>query len=808
MVELGMAGAMWSEHCGYKHSKPLLRLFPTKGARVLQGPGENAGVVDIGDGWAVALKIESHNHPSAVEPVEGAATGVGGIVRDIFTMGGRPIALLNSLRFGPLTDPHTRYLFGGVVAGIGGYGNCIGVPTVGGEIYFDPSYAANPLVNAMCVGLLRKERLMRAAASGLGNPVLLVGADTGRDGIHGATFASDTLGEDSLQDRPAVQVGNPFLEKCLMEACLEVLEIEGLVVGMQDLGAAGLTSSAVECAARAGSGIEIDLAQVPRRERGMNAYEIMLSESQERMLVIVTSGREDEAREVFARWGLHSNVIGHVTDDSMVRVFDGPLLAADLPAHLLADEVPIRYVTGRPDPRIEHLQHPDWDALLPHEDERTRYDRALSDVLASPNVASKERVFRTYDHTIGSNTVLQPAEADAAVVRVKGTGKAIALTTDCNSRYVYLDPYAGGVHAVAEAARNLSCVGAEPLAVTDCLNFGNPEDPHVFYQMESAVNGIADACNALGIPVVSGNVSLYNDTNGVAVLPTPVIGMLGLLEDASLHVGMALREGLVIGLLGARSSAEEHFGVGAPLLGASQYVETCLGRTVGAPPRVDLDVEKRVQETCRAGIQAGLVSAAHDCSDGGLGAALAEMCIAGGVGARVILNELIYPHHRHRLTATERFSSIIRLGLMSFLPLEEQTRMFESLAEALGDDALTSLRGDLEAVTAESGYPVQSEGLSAALDRGGEFLSNSDEYLSPRTRSDVILFSEEPSRILVGLTVEKWPELQALARSYGVDLFLLGLAGGDQLTVTRADNRVVVDLPLPEVDSAWRNGLG
>ncbi|HEX8600888.1 MAG TPA: phosphoribosylformylglycinamidine synthase subunit PurL [Chloroflexia bacterium] len=807
MVELGMAGAMWSEHCGYKHSKPLLRLFPTKGERVLQGPGENAGVVDIGDGWAVALKIESHNHPSAVEPVEGAATGVGGIVRDIFTMGGRPIALLNSLRFGPLTNPHTRYLFGGVVAGIGGYGNCIGVPTVGGEIYFDPSYAANPLVNAMCVGLLRKERLMRAVASGLGNPVLLVGADTGRDGIHGATFASDTLGEDSLQDRPAVQVGNPFLEKCLMEACLEVLEIEGLVVGMQDLGAAGLTSSSVECAARAESGIEIDLAHVPRRERGMNAYEIMLSESQERMLVIVTSGREEEAREVFTRWGLHSNVIGRVTGDGMVRVYDGPLLAAELPAHLLADEVPIRYVTGRPDPLMDELQHPDWDALLPHEDEQTRYDRAVLDVLASPNVASKERVFRTYDHTIGSNTVLQPGEADAAVVRIKGTNKAIALTTDCNSRYCYLDPYAGGAHAVAEAARNLSCVGAEPLAVTDCLNFGNPENPHVFYQMEGAVNGIADACNALGIPVVSGNVSLYNDTNGVAVLPTPVIGMVGLLEDAGATVGMGLREGLIIGLLGSTPTGE-HYGTGAPLLGASQYVETCLGQKVGTPPRVDMDMEKRVQEACRAGIQAGLIQAAHDPSEGGLGTALAEMCIAGGVGARVILNELMYPHHRRPLTATERFSSILRLGLMAFLPLEEQTRIFEGLAEALEHQAMSTIRADLETATAESGYPVETEGLTAALSRGGDFLSNSDEYLSPRTRSDVILFSEEPSRILVGLTVEKWPELQALARSYGVDLFLLGLSGGDQLIVTRGDNQIVVDLPLPEVDNAWRNGLG
>ncbi len=650
-VELGMAGAMWSEHCGYKHSKPLLRKFPTTGPRVLQGPGENAGVVDIGDGWAVALKIESHNHPSAVEPVEGAATGVGGIVRDIFTMGARPIALLNSLRFGPLSDPHTRYLFDGVVAGIGGYGNCIGVPTVGGEIAFDPSYAANPLVNAMCVGLLRADRLTRAVAAGTGNSVLLVGADTGRDGIHGATFASDTLGEDALLDRPAVQVGNPFLEKCLMEACLEVLTLPGVVVGMQDLGAAGLTSSAVECAARAGSGIEIDLAHVARRESGMNAYEIMLSESQERMLVIVQQGREAEAQAVFARWGLHSDVIGKVTDDGLVRVYDGSTQAAELPATLLADEVPIRYSTGAPDPAVEALQHPDWDSLLPHEDRSTQYGGQLLSLLASPNIASKERVFRTYDHTIGSNTVLQPGEADAAVLRIKGTRKGIALTTDCNALYCLLDPYAGGAHAVAEAARNLSCVGAEPLAVTDCLNFGNPEQPHVFYQMEGAVNGIADACNALGVPVVSGNVSLYNETNGVAVLPTPVIGMLGLLEDVERRTGMALRDGLVIGLLKPHAKKKHNHANGADLLGASRYVETCLGRKAGMPPHLDFEEERRVQAACRALIGAGLVDAAHDCSDGGLTAALAEMCIAGGVGATVTLGELAAQGHTLRSDA-------------------------------------------------------------------------------------------------------------------------------------------------------------
>jgi phosphoribosylformylglycinamidine synthase len=562
-------------------------------------------------------------------------------VRDIFTMGARPVALLNSLRFGPLTDPRTRYLFGGVVAGIGGYGNCIGVPTVGGEIAFDPSYAANPLVNAMCVGLLRKEKLTRATAAGVGNSVLLVGADTGRDGIHGATFASDTLGQDALEDRPAVQVGNPFLEKCLMEACLEVLET-GVVVGMQDLGAAGLTSSSVECAARAGNGIEIDLAKVPRRESGMNPYEVMLSESQERMLVIVRRGKEEVANEVFTRWGLHSSVIGLVTDDGLVRVYDGETLAAEIPATLLADEVPIRYVQGEPDPQLAEMQNPDWSAILPPEQPHTRYDEALLRVLASPNIASKRRVYRTYDHTIGTNTVLQPGESDAAVLRVKGTQMGIAVTTDCNGRFCYLDPYRGGMHAVAEAARNLSCVGAEPLAVTDCLNFGSPENPHVFHQMEGAVDGMSEACRVLGVPVVSGNVSLYNETEGVAVLPTPVVGMIGLLGDVERHATLALRDGLEIGLL--MPLADEITGgsdKGVEALGASQYVETMFGLKVGRPPALDLEAELQVQDLCRTAIRHGLLDVAHDCSEGGLAVALAEMCIAGGVGAAVNLDELV-----------------------------------------------------------------------------------------------------------------------------------------------------------------------
>ncbi|MEP6776426.1 MAG: phosphoribosylformylglycinamidine synthase subunit PurL, partial [Chloroflexota bacterium] len=636
----------------------------------------------------------------------------------IFTMGARPVAMLNSLRFGPLTDPHNRYLFGGVVAGIGGYGNCIGIPTVGGEIYFDESYSGNPLVNAMCVGLIRSDRIMLALAKGVGNAVLLVGADTGRDGMHGATFASDTLGENSLEDRPAVQVGNPFLEKCLMEACLEVLDL-GVVVGMQDLGAAGLTSSAVECAAHAGTGIEIDLGMVPRRERGMNAYEIMLSESQERMLVIVEQGKQEEATAVFTKWGLHSTVIGKVTDDGLVRVYDGDTLAAEIPAYILADEVPIRYVTGEPDPAMDPIQHPDWDAILPAYHPHTDYTTQFIQVLSSPNVASKERVYRTYDHTIGSNTVLQPGQADAAVLRVKGTHKGIALTTDCNGRYCYLDPYEGGAHAVAEAARNLSCVGAEPIAVTDCLNFGNPERPHVFYQMESAVNGIADACNALGVPVVSGNVSLYNESEGVAVLPTPVIGMLGYLENVEHRADMAFRHDHKIALLqGLDVSGQGH---GAELLGACQYLETVFGKKVGLPPRVDFTAERNVQYVCRTAIHEHILDVAHDCSDGGLAIALAEMCIAGSIGANIdlaVLGQSSGAHHR----------------------------------------------------------------------------------------DDVLLFAEQPSRILVALPTSKWSALQELATATGVGLVLLGETGGDALRISR-DDSTLVDTKIEIMDAAWRGAL-
>jgi len=617
-VELGMFGAMWSEHCGYKNSRPLLKLFPTKGPRVLQGPGENAGAVDIGDGLAVVFKMESHNHPSAIEPYQGAATGVGGIVRDIFTMGARPIASMDSLRFGPLTELRNQYLLSGVVGGIAGYGNCLGVPTVGGEIYFEDSYSGNPLVNAFCLGLIKADEIMLATASGPGNPVILVGADTGRDGIHGATFASVELNERSEERRPAVQVGNPFLEKLLIEACLELLQAD-YVVGMQDLGAAGLTSSAVEMAGRGGCGIDIDLLRASRREKGMTAYEMMLSESQERMLVVARKGCEGKVQQLFARWGLHSDLIGVVTDDGLVRIREGEQVVAEIPAPLLTDEAPVYYREGVRPAYLEELHRFD-PASLP---QPADYGRTLMDLLASPNLCSRRGVFQQYDHMVQTNTVLLPEQSDAAVLRVKGTKKGIAITTDGNGRYTYLEPKRGGMIAVAEAARNLVCSGAEPLALTDCLNYGNPEKPEVFYTLRESVLGMAEACEALGTPVISGNVSLYNENKGSAIYPTPVIGMVGLLDEVDQAMGLAFRQtGDRVVLLG--QSFDD--------LGGSEYLKLITGKALGEPPRIDLGLEAAVQRCCLGAIRACLVRSAHDCSDGGLAVALAESCMAGGLG--------------------------------------------------------------------------------------------------------------------------------------------------------------------------------
>jgi phosphoribosylformylglycinamidine synthase len=624
-VELGMFGAMWSEHCGYKFSRPLLKLFPTRGARVLQGPGENAGAVDIGDGLAVVFKIESHNHPSAVEPYQGAATGVGGIVRDIFTMGARPIALLDSLRFGPLDEPRNRHVYDGVVRGIGGYGNCLGIPTVAGDVFFDNSYSGNPLVNAMCVGIVPHADIMRATASGVGNLVVLVGADTGRDGIHGATFASVENPEES--HRGVIQVGNPFLEKLLLEACLEVLQTEH-VVAMQDLGAAGLTSSVVECASKGGLGIEIDVQHVSRREQGMSAYDVMLSESQERMLVIVRQEGLAAVRAIFDRWDLHSDVIGHVTADGRVRVLDGNDVVADVPASFYTDECPTYAREGRESATVIAARARDVDAVA---------DLAATDIvdtllrlLASPNVCSRQPIVRTYDHTILTNTVLGPHAGDAAVVRIKGTRKALALKTDCNPRYVYLDPFVGGQLAVAEAARNLSCVGAEPLALTNCLNFGSPEKPEGYFQLEQAVRGMAIAAERLGTPVVSGNVSLYNESGAEAIFPTPTVGMVGLIDDISQIVGLSTATDQQLALIGDPRAS----------LGGSEYLAERAG-VIGTPPAIELGLEARVQAFVRAQIRGGIIEAAHDTSEGGLLVAICEMLFASGAGVRLALDEVL-----------------------------------------------------------------------------------------------------------------------------------------------------------------------
>jgi len=615
-VELGMLGVLWSEHCSYKSSKALLRRLPTTGPGVVQGPGENAGAVEVGEGWSVVFKVESHNHPSAIEPYQGAATGVGGIIRDVIAMGARPIALLDSLRFGPL--PASSHHFEGVVAGIGGYGNCIGIPTVGGEVYFEECYANNPLVNAMCVGLVRTEELMRARAEGTGNSILLVGADTGRDGIHGASFASLGLDESSSERRPAVQVGNPFLEKCLLEACMDLAHTDA-VVAIQDLGAAGLTSAVAECAGRVeGAGARIDVSLVPRRERGMTPYDVMLSESQERMLVVVRRGREREVETIFHAWDLTSAVIGEVTDDGQLTVVDGRDHVARVPVKLLTDGAPMRRLMGFPPEPPYGLE---VDALPPLVDAGA----TLLRMLASPNLASRRGIFRRYDHMVGDSTVITPG-GDAAMLRVKGTRLGIAVTTDCNARYVHLDPHLGAQLAVAEAARNIVATGARPLAVTDCLNFANPDRPEVYWELEEAIAGLAYACRALEVPIVSGNVSLYNDSNGEsAIYPTPVVGMVGVIEDYRRRLGAALRaEGDFVLLIGSSHND----------LGGSEYLKVEHGHVAGRPPALDLTREKAVNRLILSAAQSGYLHSAHDCADGGMLIALAECCLLGGIGVR------------------------------------------------------------------------------------------------------------------------------------------------------------------------------
>lgn len=622
-LETGMFSVMWSEHCGYKNSRPLLKTFPTEGPQVIQGPGENAGVVDIGDGQALVFKIESHNHPSAIEPYQGAATGVGGIVRDIFTMGARPIASLNSLRFGQLEDARVRELLSGVVAGIGDYGNCLGIPTVGGEVYFNPAYQGNPLVNAMCVGLVNENEIALAVANEVGAAIMIVGAKTGRDGIHGATFASEELSEKSASKRPSVQVGDPFMEKLLIEACLELIKND-LVAGMQDLGAAGLTSSIAETASKKGLGVEVDVLKVPRRETGMIPYEVMLSESQERMLIIPRPGAEAKIEEIFDKWGLDAVAIGKVTDDGIFRVKEGDKVAGEVPVMALTEGCPV-YVRAAEEPGY-YQECRSFDlASLPEVPPQA----ALQMLLASPNIASKKWIYRQYDHQVMTNTAVLPGQGDAAVLRVRGTRKGIALVTDCNSRMVYLDPHQGGMMAVCEAARNLACVGAKPLALTNCLNFGNPEKPNIYWQMQNAIAGMSEAAKALDTPVVSGNVSLYNETAQGAIYPTPVVGMVGVLSDAEKRCDMAFKEpGDLIVLLGKYRDE----------LGGSEYLSVCHGLETGAVPVVDLAAEKSLLQLLQALIHENILQSCHDISEGGLAVTLAESAIKGNIGCRIKIN--------------------------------------------------------------------------------------------------------------------------------------------------------------------------
>ena len=701
LVELGIFSVMWSEHCSYKSSRRHLKRLPTTGERVIVPPGENAGVVDVGDGWCAAFKIESHNHPSFIEPFQGAATGVGGILRDVFTMGARPIASLNSLRFGSLDHPQygrrNRSLLAGVVAGIAHYGNAFGVPTIGGEVAFDDAYAFNPLVNAFALGLVRQDQIFFGKASGIGNPVLYVGAKTGRDGIHGATMASAEFDDEALAKRPTVQVGDPFLEKLLLEACLEAMR-SGAVAGIQDMGAAGLTSSSCEMAARAGTGIELDLSLVPQREAGMTAYEMLLSESQERMLIVAHSGREREVMDIFRKWDLDAVVIGRVREGQQMQVIHQGETVADIPVSFLTDEAPVYERPMKPpvsssefrvsSPRTTLLANSDVDnderqgtansKLETRNAKLSDNDDALLKLLSCPNIASKQWVYRQYDHMVRTNTAVLPG-ADAAVVRIKETRRALAITLDGNGRYCAANPRAGAKLIVAEAARNVVCVGARPLAITNCLNFASPERPEVMWAFSEVIDGMAEACAAFNTPVVSGNVSFYNETEGRGILPTPVIGMVGLVEDVRRVVQHGFkREGDLIALLG--TTADD--------LDLSEYAVTVAGQPVselianGKVPEVDLKLEKAIQDACLEAAEAGLLQSAHDCSDGGLAVALAECCFSSlnrdGIGidlnltGTLAVNTLLFAESPSRIVISfseQQSESIAAIARQHNVPL-------------------------------------------------------------------------------------------------------------------------------------------
>jgi len=723
ICELYIYSLMWSEHCSYKHSKKYLRLFPTEGEFVLQGPGENAGVISVGDGWALAFKMESHNHPSAIEPYEGAATGVGGIIRDIFTMGARPIASLNSLRFGSLEHPRQRYLFEGSVAGIGGYGNCIGVPTVGGEVYFEDAYEGNCLINAMSLGLLREEHLIRAQASGVGNKLVLIGSTTGRDGIGGASvLASQEFDEGAEAKRPAVQVGDPFEEKLLIEACLELLA-SGLLVGLGDLGAAGLTSSASEMASRAGVGLDIDVGLVPQREPNMRPFEIMVSESQERMLAVCTPEDLDAVLAVCERWGLLATVIGEVTDTGNFVVHEGECVHTCMPALSLADDAP-EYDPPYQEPAyIEELASNDLSELK-HAEGVAALSAATLMMLGSSNICSRHWIYQQYDQQVMNNTVVLPG-GDAALVRIGFTGRpdasgsspmtnrGVAISTDCNGRYVYLNPRRGAQIALAEAARNVACVGATPAAITDCLNFGSPEKPEVYWTFVEAVSGLADACRAFEVPVISGNVSFYNESFGQPIYPTPTIGLVGLMEDIDLRCTSGFRdEGDTILLIG--ETLDE--------LGGSEYLKERFGLVAGEIPTLDLDLERRTQEAVRALIARGLLKSAHDCSDGGVGVALCESAIIGAIGFDIALDDglpgaiSLFSESQSRFVVSCAEADVDRV----IDALEDADLPFSVLGDVGGDRLRIAEKLDLSLAEASQVWTHSLEKLVNRVDEGGD----------------------------------------------------------------------------------------
>jgi len=701
-TEIGIFAAMWSEHCSYKSSKVHLKKLPTKGERVIQGPGENAGIVDIGDGICVAFKMESHNHPSFIEPYQGAATGVGGILRDIFTMGARPIALLDSLRFGDPKLPKTKYLVEGVVSGIAGYGNCIGIPTVGGEVYFEECYNGNPLVNVFALGVTRRNEIFRGYASGIGNPVIYVGSKTGRDGIHGAVMASETFTREAEEKRPAVQVGDPFTEKLLLEACLELFKT-GVVVGIQDMGAAGLTSSSVEMAGRGGTGITLNIDKVPRRETAMTPYEVMLSESQERMLLVVQKGKQEVAEKIFRKWALDFAVIGEVIDSQRLKVIENGKIAVDLPIKPITSEAPVYRRPCRKPVYQRKVNNLKLSSLpIPND-----MNAVLLGLISSPNLCNKRWIYEQYDYMVRTNTIVTPS-SDAAVIRIKGTDKALALTSNCNSRYCYLDPYAGAAIAVAESARNLACSGAKPLAITDCLNFGDPEKPKIMWQFKESVLGMAYAAILLGTPVVSGNVSFYNETENKAIYPTPTVAMVGLIENQRKHITQWFKkQGDIIVLLG--ETKEE--------LGGSEYLKLIHELVSGPPPYIDLEAESRLINTLLEACEKGTINSAHDLSEGGLAVAIAESCFTPNGPAGVKINPF-YGRIREDafLFGESQSRVIVSLDRKNIRILENITSKFGVPMEVIGEVGGSSLNiSDLINIQISKAYETWAFGFEDVL---------------------------------------------------------------------------------------------